>query len=104
MATFNIEAGKTCKIDAGATGMTFEGPAIVVCIEGKDLEEINLPIQVNKKQTSENTIDLLNKVIKTAHEIIDARDTKQIGEALRSCVDVAEKITDVITKLGQQGL
>lgn len=104
MPTFNIEAGKTCKIDAGDTGMTFEGPAIVICIKGNDLEKINLPIQVDEQSVSKNTLDLLNKVIGVAHKIVDAGNINEIDLSVRSCVEVAEMLTDVIETLKYQGL
>lgn len=39
METLKIEAGKTCKIDAGDCGINIEGPAVIICIKEKDLEE-----------------------------------------------------------------
>ena len=39
METLKIETGKTCKIDAGNYGYNIEGPALIICIKEKDLEE-----------------------------------------------------------------
>ena len=73
METFNIEAGKTCKIDAGDTGVTLNGPAIVICIEfeGKDLEEINLPIQI----TNQEKLNLvIGKLLDQFNESLDKKE------------------------------
>ena len=104
MPTFNIEAGKTCTIDAGDTGITFEGPARVICIREKDLEETNLPKQMDEQSVSKNTLDLLNKVIGVAHKIVDAGNINEIDLSVRPCVEVAEMLTDVIETLKYQGL
>ena len=104
MHTFNIEAGKTCKIDAGDIGGTFEGPARVIYIKGNDLEKINLPIQMDEQSVSNHTLGLLNKVIGVAHKIVDAGNINEIDLSVRSCVEVAEMLTDVIETLKYQGL
>lgn len=39
MEILKIEAGKTCKIDAGNCGYNIEGPALIICIKEKDLVE-----------------------------------------------------------------
>lgn len=39
METLKIESGQRCKIDAGECGYTIEGPALIICIKEKDLEE-----------------------------------------------------------------
>lgn len=39
METLKIEVGQTCIIDAGDCGYNIEGPALIICIKEKDLEE-----------------------------------------------------------------
>ena len=39
METLKIEAGQTCRIDAGDCGMNIEGPALIICLKEKDLVE-----------------------------------------------------------------
>lgn len=58
-----------------------------------------------KEQTvPKNIVNLLNKVIKTAYEIVDAGDLQQINAYLPPCVEVIDKLADVIGKLDHQGL
>lgn len=39
METLKIQVGETCKIDACECGYKIEGPALIICIKEKDLEE-----------------------------------------------------------------
>ena len=39
MKTFQVRTGKTCVIDVDGSGIILEGPARVICIKEKDLEE-----------------------------------------------------------------